>query len=228
MKPALGATLTLVAALGAPAPAHAHALDLTTAQVAVRDRHAEIVVEVDLVRLVATVDPAAGDATALAAADDARLARHLAAARGVLEAGAHLDADGAEIPLTLRRMPTTADLRRAAHDATTPDGHPSATLRFEATRSLPEARQVTVALPPALGRVLYTYSQPTTRLGQAGAGASFAVLAPRAEVTPTTRVEPRAAPEPASDRGWLAVVAGVLAVVALLTHVVPRARRALA
>lgn len=222
------AALAMVGAVAFPGAAAAHALDLTTAKVEVRDRHAEIVVELDIVRAVRHVDPSAGDPKALASADNARLEGHLAAVRGALETGAHLEADGAEIPLTLRKMPTTPELRRAAREATTPDGHPTATVRFEATRSLPDVRHVTVTLPPALGRVLYTYSQPTTRLGHAGGGASFDVLAARAATAEPARAEPRPSPERAPDRAWVALVAGALAVLALLTHLVPRARKALA
>lgn len=220
--------LAVIGALGSPAEARAHALDLTTAKVEVRDRHAEIVVDVDLAQLVARIEPTAGDAATLASADDARLESHVASVRRVLEEGARLDADGVAIPLALRRAPSAAELRRAAREAATPGGHPTAQLRLEATRPLPDARSVTVSLPDALGRVLYTYSQPTTRLGEAGGGASFPVLAPRAEAPAVAPTALATREGRAFDRGWLAFAAAALAIVALLAHVLPRARKALA
>lgn len=228
-RAALLAVAAALVALAAAPPAAAHALDLTTARVEVRDRHAEIVVELDPIAALGRTDPSAGDASAIAAAEEPRLAGHAAALRRAFEDGVRLEADGATVPLVVRRAPTAEELRRAAREAASPGGHPTATVRLESTRPLPEARRIAVVLPAVAGRALYTYSQPATRLAEPGGGADFAVLAPRAEAAPPApSVYPAPREERARDpgwRGWLAVAAGALAIAALLSHLVPRARR---
>jgi hypothetical protein len=89
------------------------------------------------------------------------------------------------------------------------------TLRFESRQPIGDARAISVALPNSLGRVLYTFVQPETRLASAGAPASFEVLsAPRKE-SPPAQTGP-------SGRTWLALGAGLLAVIALLAQLLPR------
>jgi hypothetical protein len=201
--------------LGAPGLAAAHALDLTTARVSLRDGLVDVTCEVDVVAMVARAAGGGADATALATAGDDELARLVATARGALEAGAGLEVDSTSVPLVLRAFPTPTEVRfLAAHASASPSAHPAASaVRLEAARAVAGARAVRVVLPASLGRVLYTFVQPETRLANAGAAASFEAGGP---------APPVAAPEP--SRPWLGVAAFALAGLALVVQLAPRRR----
>lgn len=205
------ALLAIAAALGPLERAAAgHALDLTTARVTHRDGHVEVLVEVDVLRLVTQEVAEAKDATTIATADERTLATFVAGARSAMEGGGSLEADGASVPLVLRTFPTSSEMRFAAAEASaSPDHHPAvSTVRFETTAPLGHPRRIAVKLPSSLGRILYTYVQPETHLSESGAPASFAVLAPARESA--TEATP-----PPTSRTWLALGAGLLGIAAL-------------
>ncbi len=214
------ASAALALALLMPAtPATAHALDVTTARVSLRDRHLEVVVDVDAVRLIRARAGDAGDASTVAAASEEQLAAWVAAARADIEDGAHLTAEGAASRLVLRAFPVPAEVRLlAARQAGAPSAHPmTSTLRFESLVPVPRSRSLSVSLSKQLGRVLFTFVQPTTELAAPGAAASFEVL-----VSGSTEQSASSM----SYRHWLAVTAAVLATFALLAQLSPRRLRA--
>ncbi|MBS2015038.1 MAG: hypothetical protein JST00_19260 [Deltaproteobacteria bacterium] len=206
-------------------PAGAHVPDLTTARVTLRDGHAEISVDTDLVALAARElrgsGGAEGDATVVVTSDDAALASAMAAIRRDLAAGSHLYASGVEVPLVIRVFPSVEEVRRgaapasAAHAAS--DEHRRTIVRLETTRSIGAARDLRVSLPSSVGRTLYTFVQPESRLASPGAAAELVVLQPPSS-PPTVATPSRA--EPAS-RSLLAVVAGVLALIAIAVQLRP-------
>lgn len=197
------------------AVARAHMLDLTTARVALRDEHVSVTVETDVEALVEA--RARADATALAVASDADLAAWVDDTSRAVAQGAALHVDGAEVPLALRGFPTPAEVRAAAAERSSGSrAHPRMSeLVYEERDALPNARGVTVQLPAALGRVLYTFVQPETKLATAGGAARFEVRGAR----PDTPV----APAPRTTT-WAAGGAALLALLALGVALGPRSR----
>ncbi len=201
------------------APARAHETDLFAAQVTLRDDHAKVVVEIDILELVARTSlPRVPDARELARASDATLEAHLLRAREALQRGARLDADGSPVELELSSFPEPKEVRAVALKASAAVHEHGALLpvRFEARRPVPDARTISVALPGVPGSVLYTFAQPATSVAPPGSSASFNVLAPSAA---DHEAVVAAAPLPSS---WLIAAACVLAAAALLGALLPR------
>ena len=213
MKAFIVAVLIFAAMLEA-APVAAHTLDVTTARVSLRDGHVEVLVDVDAVSLL-QASVGAGEASAIATADDAQLAAWVAAERADLERGAHLSTEDARSALVLRAFPSVAEVRRlAAARADAPSMHPStSTVRFESPQRVPISRSLSISLSTQLGRVLFSFVQPTTELAAPGAAASFHVLVPANAAT-----SERSTPQ----RPWLAALAAALGSLALLVRLLPR------
>ena len=181
------AVAVTVASLVPPARAWAHELDLTTATVSLRDSHVEVVVNLDVVRLVgqfigksapAGAPGSALGATMLAIAAESDLESYVARAREELQHGARLDVDGQSVALELRQFPAPPEVRGlAAQASAAPEQHANyIPVRFEARPSFEGARSISVTLPKVLGAVLFSFVQPRTRLGMPGASSTFAVL----------------------------------------------------
>lgn len=207
-----------VLSLAAPNVAGAHALDLTTARVSLRDGHAEVAAEIDVVALVGRTGAAPRDAAALTTMSERELAEYVSKAESELASNARLEVDGAHVDLKLRSFPSPRDVRMlAAQSAGSAHAHPPmSVLRWESTRPLMDARTITVTMPSSLGKVLFTFVQPDTRLAGAGAATSFEVLR-RAPAAPAVTLA-------ASRPWWLAFLASAMAIAALLTQILPRRR----
>jgi hypothetical protein len=220
---ALLASAALAVSLAATAPASAHELAMTTARVSLRDNQLEVHVELDALAFVANI--AAVKSSALEGLDDAALAALVARAEAALEAGAHLDADGAPIGLQIREFPSPADLRAlAAKHAAAPEEHGALSrVELEGARPAAGAHRITLSLPPALGEALISFVQPTTRWTQPGVAAGFSVLEARME--PDSGSTKIASPAP-SPRPWLATAAVVLAFAAMLSNLAFRQKTA--
>lgn len=210
--------IVVVASLGAR-PAAAHALDVTTARVTLRDGRVEVALDVDLVQLVSKSVPELEDAMALAASSDETVRKAYAETRRILEAGARVEVSGVAVPLVLRSFPAPPELMLlAAEAAASPHRHPATSvLRLETVRPVLALEAVSVALPPSVGPVLYTFVEPQTRLTGPGSAATFTLRSSVRE-----QPAPQRAPWPTTS--WLALAAGILAAIALASHLLPRRR----
>ena len=225
--PGLGAmALAAVFALSArPTTAWAHTLDLTTANVSLRDFHVEVVVSIDLLSLIAHTAAESclvPDGTMLATMSEAELAAHVARAREALEHGARLDVDGERVALELRAFPSPQEARAlAAQASAAPERRGEyVPVRFEARRSLEGAKSISVTLPNVLGAVLFTFVQPRTRLSHPGAPSTFTVL-----TTPVRLPEGLRPWVLTGARDWLTAAACFLLVLALLVNLLVHRKR---
>lgn len=156
--------------------AKAHTLDLTTAKLSLRDEHVEVIVELDLLQLFDKTP------TELAVLSDDALLSQLDHAKALLQKQTELRTRGARLPVAVTGFPSREDLRMMA--ATTagngsPHG-PLVRIRLESAATLRDATELSIALPAALGPVVTTFVQPTTRFLSPGQTTSFAVLTPQA------------------------------------------------
>lgn len=176
--------LAALLTLGLPqAPVRAHSLDLTTARVSLRDAHVEVIVELELSLLFAR------SPTELAALPDAELAAQREQAKRRLESETRLHSDGQRLPVVVTGFPSHEALRAivvAAASTGEPHG-PLLRIRLESPATLPESRQIAIGLPAALGPVVATFLQPTTRFLPAGETSAFTVLAPPSAPPPPRR-----------------------------------------
>ncbi|MFO0654398.1 MAG: hypothetical protein U0787_04900 [Polyangia bacterium] len=161
--------------------AHAHALDLTTAKVSLRDAHAEVIIELDLLSLFPKT------ATELAVLTDAELDAELANAKQHLSQQTDLRSDGKRLPIAVTGFPNRDDLRMLAA-TTSANGKqhgPLVRIRLESPAQIQEAKQLGIGLPAVLGPVVTTFVQPSTQFLSPGQSTTFPVLAvPRTDSLP--------------------------------------------
>lgn len=208
-------------------PVHAHVPDVTTARVSLRDGHVEIGVDADVVALAArSLGGGRGneDAALVATSDEAALVAALAEVRRQLAEGSHLHAGGVDVPLVVRWFPSPEEVRAAAAEASSAraagaaDAHPRArVVRIETTKAIGDARDLRVALPSIVGRTLYTFVQPDSRVASAGAQVEFVVLAAPGQAPPASITAPVEGP----SRSMLATLAILAAIVAIAAQVRP-------
>jgi hypothetical protein len=155
------------------AVAGAHSLTESTARLTLRDGHFELSADVDLLLL------AEIDATAMATASPSALGSEHARLRQVLESQTALVVDGLRIPLRLATFlePMQLQVVAAALSAEGRSHGGLVRIVFDSAMLAPTASTVTLTLPPALGPVLVSLVQPTTRYAPPGQSAAF-VLRP--------------------------------------------------
>jgi hypothetical protein len=158
--------LSLVASVAA-----AHALTESTARLSLRDGHFELSADVDLMLL------ADLDATAVATASTSDLVAAHARLRQALESQTALVVDGVKIPLRLTAFPEPTQLQVVAAALSAEGRSHGGMVRivFDSETLAPAASAVALSLSPALGPVVVSLVQPTTRYAPPGQPAVFAL-----------------------------------------------------
>lgn len=192
--------------------ADAHELPTSTARVSLRDLALEVSAEIDPLPLLAQIQKAD-----LASLREEELVSLLARAKEVLETETRLLADGQRVDLMLTIGIEPSEVRSLL--ALSPEArHTHAHLvpiRWEAKEPLAAAKQLSLALPTALGPVLISFVQPQSRYAMPGSAASFSVLEKPASTAP---------PEAPAKGRW-AEGAVVLAFIAIVLNIVHDARK---
>lgn len=141
---------------------HAHELSGSTATVVLRD---------GLVRVDANLDIRAW----LSTQPRGELTAMLATAR-TQAATLVVRIDGRPMPMTLVKFPTAEQVHRVLQSPET-KGHSHGPrvvpVRWQATRSVPNAHAVSVQFPPAIGRVLVSFVEPRSQIAEPGAAVGF-------------------------------------------------------
>ena len=155
-------------------PCAAHELSTATARITLRDGHVELLVDVDLLLLMAY------QAEHVASAAEPELAAMIVAVHDIMTRQTKLTVDGANVELALRGLPSTTELRAigATLSMTHRDHGELVRLRFEARGPTAAPQNLTLLLPPALGQVMISLVQPTTRYVAPGVPASFELRGP--------------------------------------------------
>lgn len=163
-------------------PADAHALDLTTARVSLRDAHAEVIIELDLLQLFSKTP------TELATLPDSELDAALQDVKKLIQTQTVLSCDSHGLPVVVTGFPGRDDLRAmAATTAGSDKQHgPLVRIRLESPATLRQAETIGIRLPSAVGPGVVTFVQPTTHFVSTGQSVSFAVRTDqRAETRPS-------------------------------------------
>lgn len=211
----------LAACLAVSAPSMAHPIEEGTARVTLRDDHLEVAADWDLFLLVD------GTPTAVATSTDEALATTYARLRREIEEGTSLRVDGASLPLSLTGFISAAELRAmAATLSAAGQLHGERVrMRLEARRAVPGARVVTLSAPAALGPVVVSFVQPSTRYAWPGRPASFDVMSAQRPPShePTVTASAPTVPPAAPRSNWLTALTALFGATAIVTTL--RARR---
>lgn len=171
--------LGLCLALGTPT--HAHTLEVTTAQITLRDGQIAVSAHIDVLALMQTLKtPDDAPLGLLAVADPAVFDALAEQARITLQAHTHLSVDGTSVTPVDWRFPSLDHLRAEAQRAWMAEAmqdHVHATfspISFGAQLTRAPSK-VELALPPEVGPVLMSFVQPVSQLAQPGAAVTVLV-----------------------------------------------------
>lgn len=176
MQKALVIALGCLSIASMSAVALAHTLSISTARVALRDRHIEVMAEWDAFSLVGATP------TSVATMADPELEAVHGRWLARLSGESRLAVDGQVLPLRVAAAPTRDELRATAAQLSAAGQDHGVLLRVRLDGPLlaDSPRQVAWTSPEALGPVLVSFVQPASRLAAPGEQVAFAVLESRA------------------------------------------------